>query len=256
MYSHGLATIALSEAYGLSGDKQVGVAAQEAVSFILNAQNAADGGWRYFPKEPGDTSVVGWQLMALKSAHMAGLDVGGSVFSATSHWLDSVAVHDGTEYAYQPGQGASNTMTSVGLLCRQYLGAKRNDPMLSGGTSYLLNHLPDGDFSNIYYWYYATQVMHNMSGSEWETWNRKMWDLLTHSQIRNVDECANGSWAPEKDPWGRRGGRVMQTAFSALTLEIYYRYLPLFKVETGSDERDAAAAQGTTAKSGKASAAK
>ena len=77
MYSHGLATIALSEAYGLSGDKQVGMAAQGAVNFILNAQNAADGGWRYNPKDPGDTSVVGWQLMALKSAHMAGLNVGG-----------------------------------------------------------------------------------------------------------------------------------------------------------------------------------
>ena len=123
MYSHGLATIALCEAYGLTGDKQVGIAAQGAVNFILSAQNTADGGWRYNPKDPGDTSVVGWQLMALKSADMAGLNVGGSVFSGTSKWLDAVAVHDGAEYAYQPDQGPSPTMTSVGLLCRQYLGA-------------------------------------------------------------------------------------------------------------------------------------
>ena len=68
MYSHGLATIALCEAYGLTGDKQVGMAAQGAVNFILDAQNKADGGWRYNPGDPGDTSVVGWQLMALKSA--------------------------------------------------------------------------------------------------------------------------------------------------------------------------------------------
>ena len=68
------------------------------------------------------------------------------------------------EYAYQPGQPASNTMTSVGLLCRQYLGAKRDNPMLTGGMAYLMNHLPDEGFPNIYYWYYATQVMHNMSG--------------------------------------------------------------------------------------------
>ena len=81
MYSHGLATIALCEAYGLTGDRQVGPAAQGAVNFILNAQNPADGGWRYNPRDPGDTSVVGWQLMALKSAHMAGLNVGGSVVS-------------------------------------------------------------------------------------------------------------------------------------------------------------------------------
>ena len=68
MYSHGLATIALCEAFGLSGDKQVGIAAQGAVNFILAAQNKADGGWRYNPGDAGDTSVVGWQLMALKSA--------------------------------------------------------------------------------------------------------------------------------------------------------------------------------------------
>ena len=64
MYSHGLATIALSEAYGLSGDKVVGAAAQKAVDFILMAQNKNDGGWRYNPGDPGHTSVVGWQLMA------------------------------------------------------------------------------------------------------------------------------------------------------------------------------------------------
>ena len=75
MYGHGLATIALSEAYGLTGDSQVGQAAQRAVNFILAAQNSKDGGWRYNPKDPGDTCVLGWQLTALKSAHMAGLKV-------------------------------------------------------------------------------------------------------------------------------------------------------------------------------------
>ena len=259
MYSHGLATIALCEAYGLTGDKDVGRAAQGAVTFILAAQNTADGGWRYMPKDPGDTSVVGWQIMALKSAHMAGLDVGGSVFSGASKWLDLVSVNNGSEYCYQENMNPTPTMTSVGLLCRQYLGAKRNNPMLTGGMTYLMNHLPDErDFTNVYYWYYATQVMHNMSGSEWDTWNRKMRDLLVHSQIRDVNECANGSWAPEKDPWGRRGGRVMQTSLSTLTLEIYYRYLPLFKAEAsgdnGNDLRVAATSGAATA--GRGAAAK
>ena len=133
--------------------------------------------------------------MALKSAHMAGLNVGEAVFKGTSKWLDSVAVHDGTEYAGQPGQASSPAMTSVGLLCRQYLGAKRDNPMLTGGMAYLLNHLPDEGSPNIHYWYHATQVMHNMGGYEWDTWNRKMRDLLVHTQVRNVDQCANGSWA-------------------------------------------------------------
>ena len=95
MYSHGLATIALCEAFGLSGDRNVGHAAQGAVNFIIAAQNKNDNGWRYNPGDPGDTSVVGWQIMALKSAQMAGLNVGGSggsgsVFDLAGKWLDLV----------------------------------------------------------------------------------------------------------------------------------------------------------------------
>ncbi len=103
--------------------------------------------------------------------------------------------------------------------------------MLAGGVSYLMNHLPDEGFPNIYYWYYATQVMHNMSGSDWDVWNRKIRNLLVHTQVRNADQCANGSWAPENDPWGKSGGRLMTTSLATLTLEVYYRYLPLFKTE-------------------------
>ena len=78
--------------------------------------------------------------------------------------------------------------------------------------------------------------MHNMSGDDWDTWNRKIRGLLVNSQVRNVDQCADGSWDPAKDAWGKRGGRLMQTSLSALTLEVYYQYLPIFKHEAGSDE--------------------
>ena len=229
------------------------------MNFILNAQNTNDGGWRYNPKDPGDTSVVGWQLMALKSAHMAGLDIGGSsggAFAGTSKWLDSVSVHDGTEYSYQPGQGAFEHHDFGGPALPAVSRRERDNPMLTGGTQYLLNHMPDEAFPNVYYWYYATQVMHNMSGSEWDTWNRKMRDILVHTQVRNVDECANGSWPPERDTWGRRGGRVMQTSLSALTLEIYYRYLPLFKAEAGGGDPGAGPAGAGPAGAGPAAAAK
>ena len=249
MYSHGLATITLSEAYGLSGDKQVGMAAQRAVDFILRAQNKSAGGWRYRgdPGEEGDTSVVGWQLMALKSADMAGLSFSGEAFNQTGKWLDSVAVHDGTEYSYQAGVAPLPTMTSVGLLCRQYLGAKRDNPMLVGGVGYLMQHLPDESDKNVYYWYYATQVMRNMNNYEWDQWNRKMRNLLVHTQCRD-NNCANGSWDPINDAWGRYGGRVMQTALSCLTLEIYYRYLPLFKADAGGGGDGADAGAGKQAK--------
>ena len=142
--------------------------------------------------------MTGWQLQALRSAQLCGLDVGKAAFVNAGKWLDSVAVHDGAEYSYQPGMASINTMTSVGLLGRQYLGVKRNHPTLVGGTKYLLSHLPDETTPNIYYWYYATQVMYNMGGADWKTWNDKMRDLLVSTQIRNADECANGSWPPRR----------------------------------------------------------
>jgi hypothetical protein len=229
MYCHGLATIALSEAYGLSADRDVGVAAQGAVNFILAAQNTTDGGWRYNPRDPGDTSVLGWQLTALKSAHMAGLNVGGNVFPLAEKFLDSVAIHDGTEYCYQPGVGSSPSMTAEGLLGRAYLGATNNSRMLTGGVKYLMSHSPDEKLLNIYYWYFGAQVLHLSGGNDWDTWHHKIRDLLIRTQIRDAESCACGSWDPAKDVWGKQGGRLVETSLSALTLEVYCQYLPIFK---------------------------
>ncbi|MGA2034782.1 MAG: prenyltransferase/squalene oxidase repeat-containing protein [Thermoguttaceae bacterium] len=238
MYAHGLATIALCEAYGLTGDSHLGMAAQRAVDFIQAAQNKNTGGWRYNPGDPGDTSVFGWEVMALKSAHMCGLQLGqgsASPFQGAGKWLDLVAQGSNKcQYSYLPEQGPSNTMTSVGLLCRQYLGARRGEPMMVDGVKYLMTQLPDRNQRNIYYWYYATQVLHNYTGYEWDTWNRAMRKLLIETQVKDPNTCANGSWDPDKpahDQWAHEGGRLMETALSALTLEIYYRYLPLYKID-------------------------
>jgi hypothetical protein len=112
--------------------------------------------------------------------------------------------------------------------------------MMVDGVKYLMNNLPDVRVHNVYYWYYGTQVLHNYSGREWDTWNRAMRDLLVNTQNRDAGSCANGSWDPEnpnKDAWGVPGGRHMLTCLSALTLEIYYRYLPLYKVQDTKDEK-------------------
>ena len=89
---------------------------------------------------------------------------------------------------------------------------------------------------NIYYWYYAMQVMHNVQGPEWDDWNRQMRRVLIETQCQ--EGCATGSWDPDKptkDRWGAPGGRVMITSLSCLTLEVYYRYLPLFKLGNEKD---------------------
>lgn len=241
MYTHGLATIALCEAYGMTQDSRVGFAAQAAINFIQSGQNQ-QGSWRYtHGSDDSDTSVFGWQVMALKSGQMAGLQVNPDSMTRSRRFLDLVATGGRYKelFGYTPGGGPTLSMTAVGLLTTQYLGAGRDDPKIMGGVEYLSNNLPAIESRNVYYWYYATQVMHNVPGPEWDKWNRAMRRILISTQDKNG--CAAGSWDPEKptvDPWGRQGGRLMCTSLSCLTLEVYYRYLPLYKTDGKDLEKE------------------
>ncbi len=239
MYAHSLGTIVLCEAYGLTNDRVIGQTAQRAVNFIQTSQHEKAGGWRYKLGDEGDTSVVGWCAMALKSAQMASLEVNPAALEGVKHWLDIAArgQHKGY-YCYVPltDDGKPSThnvnMTAVGLLLRQYAGVKPDHPMMQEGTALLMKTLPAASRRNFYYWYYATQVMHNLPGTDWDTWNRAMRRLLVESQIK--EGCATGSWdpfRPTKDPWAESGGRLFITSLATLTLEVYYRYLPLYKLD-------------------------
>ncbi len=224
MYSHGLATIAMCEAFGLTQDPNLRRSAQMAVNFIVRAQHSA-GGWRYSPGQAGDTSVVGWHVMALKSAQMAGLDVPEVTMRKAQAYLNSV--NDSTEGYGYTGPAPTPTMSAVGLLCRQYLQAwgPQNLKLIKGIDNHIKTN-PPGTSRNIYYFYYATQVMHHFGGTEWKKWNEKMRDFLVKTQDK--DGTHAGSWNSAGDPHGGPGGRLMITSLSLLTLEVYYRHLPLY----------------------------
>jgi hypothetical protein len=235
MYAQGLATIALCECYALTADAKLKPAAQHAIDFIKHAQHEA-GGWRYKPNEAGDTSVVGWQVMALKSGQLAGLNVPKETLEGAGKFLNSVMTSDGSGYKYTEGTPASPTMTAVGLLCRQYLGWNYKNPNLLAGVNTLKNS-PPGALNSIYFYYYATQVMHHMQGESWDAWNPKMRDALVSKQDKGTDTKhahQKGSWSPVNDAHGPSGGRLMVTSLSLLTLEIYYRHLPLYRRDLGT----------------------
>lgn len=225
MYCHAMATMALCEAYGMSKEPRAGQAAQSAIKFIESGQNL-QGGWRYSHGcADGDTSVFGWQMMALKSGMMAGLTVDRAKMEAGRKWLalasaDRENSPEGPgRFGYMPPHNVPTpSMTAVGLLVSQHLGAKRDDPALVHGVKYLLKNLPTKQSMNSYYWYYATQVLHNMGGREWETWNNALRPILVEGQC--MTGCALGSWDPAGDLWHQQGGRLMTTSLAALMLEI------------------------------------
>ena len=224
LYAHGIASIALCEAWAMTKDPKLKQPAQRSIDYIVKAQHAG-GGWRYQPGQAGDTSVTGWQVIALRSAQQGGLQVPKGVMTKVSAFLDSVQTDKkGSGYRYMPGGGGSDAMTAEGLLCRIYTSWNSKRPGLEAGVRYLLSHPPQPG-GELYYWYYATQVLHHYGGEPWEEWNPVMRDLLIDSQSTEGHE--SGSWAPQGGHDGA-GGRVYATSLSLLTLEVYYRHKRMF----------------------------
>jgi hypothetical protein len=263
LYSHGIAAIALCEAYGMTGDPALKAPAQRAIDFIVASQHSEHGGWRYEPGDAGfssDLSVTGWQMMALKSGQLAGLDVPEKTYDNVRRFVTTCAdnASGGSRFVYNPwaaegtreqqhGARPSTVMTSVGLLMELYLGSDRNDAVLKRGADHLLANPPTlgnsrrtpqiGTLGNpmrdTYYWYYATQVMFHMKGEHWQKWNEALHPLLVNSQSQTGRLA--GSWnphAPVRDQWAPHAGRLYVTAMNLLSLEVYYRHLPLYD-ETG-----------------------
>lgn len=237
-YAHGQGTIVLCEAYALTHDEALLQPARKALQFIYDSQNE-HGGWQYQPGAVGDLSVTGWQVMAMQSARMAGIDVPEDVLARVGLFLNSVSSEQGSRYRYKaadPTSALSPAMTAEGLLCRQYLGWPKDHPGLQNGVAWLLEeqNLPRWTEGrrNVYYWYYATQVMHHMEGAEWDRWNAALRDQIISNQVKSGK--LGGSWHPSKPlgddhEYGEAGGRLYVTCLSILTLEVYYRHLPLYR---------------------------
>ncbi len=236
MYCHGMASYALAEAYGMQNDKtvedQLTIAVVKAIQFTVAMQNKKDGGWRYLPKWSGDMSMFGWQMMALKSAEIAGIAVPESAKELMVRFLVERSLGEKKGLAaYHPEFGSEITasMTAEALFCKQMLGISRENPASLEATQFLLSekNLPRKSDPNLYYWYYGTLAMYQFGGKEWNQWNELLRELLIEDQVKKGNLA--GSWNPE-GPWGGYGGRIYSTALATLSLEVYYRFLPLYRM--------------------------
>lgn len=230
MYCHSMAALAVCESYAVTGDQRLRTTAAGALTYSLAAQHPADGGWRYWPGLPGDTSQFGWQLMALKSGELAKLDLPPVTWSRSERFLRSVTRGaSGGLASYRPDSRPTTSMTAEGLFCRQLLadrvGQSVDEAAYGEAASALLRELPGGGPANLYYWYYATlalcreQDRSPAARAAWQRWNDALVRTLLGKQ--NPD----GSW-PTDTVWGRCGGQVYTTSLAALCLEVYYRYVP------------------------------
>jgi hypothetical protein len=235
MYSHGIATVALCEAAGMTKDPNVKAKATLAIGYIVRAQGK-NGSWGYTgpASSEGDTSIVGWQIQALASARLAEIKFEkDKVYKDANKFLESVSDNSGATYGYRE-KGKSQTLTPVGILSRYYMGEMNpRHPAFGRGVDFLKQFPPVKGYFDMYYYYYATQVMHFYEGPDWHKfWNPKMRDMLIEMQ-RKGDENINGSWDKDQGFIGSQCGKLGTTCLALLTLEVYYRHLPLYKRDNG-----------------------
>jgi len=245
MYTHALATMALCEDFTMTADPTLREPCQKAINFLIAAQ-ARDGGWRYAIKPPaGDMSVSSWCLMALKSGQMAGLQIPHDTLAKATDFLKKVSRSDGG-YNYIPGQPGHSpptpaVMTAAGMVCRQYLQSSSGhaggtedvrSASMTRGVDIIVSHPPENKNHNFYYYYYATYALLAVGSDAWASWNPKARDMLVGWQK------PDGGWDTNGAHQLQQAGRVGVTALALLTLEVYYRHLPLNRPELGEMAKD------------------
>ncbi len=199
----------------------------KAVRFTIRQQSSG-GGWRYAKGQVGDVSMFGWHLMSLKSSELAGVRIPQAVRDRMFQFINSVRQGEhGGLFGYRYDEEVTPVMTAEALFCQQMLGFKRDTSRNVESVRYLLKNLPRLSQLNLYYWYYGTLAMYQYGGKPWEQWNAAVRDTLIEAQVR--EGSLVGSWDPN-GPWGRYGGRLYSTALATLTLEVYYRLLPLYRM--------------------------
>jgi hypothetical protein len=250
-YVHAAASLALIEAYGMTGTEAYRASAQKALDYIHRARNPGLG-WRYGVR-PGDndTSVTGWMMLALRSARLVNEDaarrgqrpppltVEAEAFDGVRAWLSKVTDPDTgrvgyvvrgdgstrpVERAQQFPEELSEYTAAIGLLAHVVLG---QDPAQSGavkkGASLLMKVTPKDGRSgqvDLPYWYFGTQSLFQLGGIQWQRWNDALHDALLGSQLRHDTYCVfQGSWLIE-DVWSPEGGSVYATAMACLLLSV------------------------------------
>jgi hypothetical protein len=242
MYNHSIATLAMCEAYYFSRSPLLKRSAQDAINFISVSRNPY-AAWRYSspPTGDNDTSVTGWCVFAMASAHEGGLEIDAEGFVGAKQWIEDMTdpATGRTGYDTIGSQSSRVTglndqypadkgeaMTAVAILSRVFMGEDiSKSPIVDKGADLMKARLPEWDpsglYNDIYYWYYGSYALFQLGGPRWDAWNKAAKKALVDNQRHDGD--LKGSWDP-KDAWGHAGGRVYMSALAVLCLEVYFRY--------------------------------
>jgi squalene cyclase len=220
MYAHAMATLALAELWGMSGDDEIKPVLKKAVDLIIRCQSH-EGGWRYNPDPSGaDISVTIMQVMALRAAKNSGLHVPDETMKKAIGYISRCYHPQSGGFSYMPGQAPGFARTAAGTCVLQLTGEYKAREIPKA-----IQYLKDNFNSPQHFWYghyYAAHSMHQVGGRDWEEWYERIRRLLLPRQ------SPDGSWnAREHDREGV--GPVYQTSIAVIILSVPANYLPIFQ---------------------------
>jgi hypothetical protein len=225
MYGHGVATIALAELYGQTKSASLRAKLEKAIKVILGSQNK-EGGWRYSPRVgDADISVTVLQVVALRAAKNAGLDVPQENIERAIQYVHSCYEEKSGGFSYQPRQGAGFARTAAAIYSLQVCGLYE-DRTVKTGSQYLLRETKGGKGGEwfTYGHFYAAPAQYMIGGDTWRKWYEQMRGTLL-KQVRRQGDLAY--WDTDLDR--RAVGPVYCTAVYATILALPYHYMPLYQ---------------------------
>lgn len=227
MYEHGLATLALSEIWGMTRDKKddddIQKALEKAVDVIVRSQNPG-GGWRYQPQADGgeDTSCTQTVFHCLASARQAGILVPQEVITKVGKYLKGAQNAESGGFTYAPnGRANVSFACSAGGTYSAQLAGLRDSEMVTASLRYMKKQFPavitKGAGHYYYSHYYAIQAMVQAGDEHYAEWYPVIRDALVSRQGEN------GSWH------GKKGHTSHETPMAIIILATPHRYIPIYQ---------------------------
>ncbi len=215
MYQHALATLLLSEVYGMTESPRIRESLIKAVNLIVDSQDSA-GGWRYQPKpERGDISASVMQVMALRSSSEAGVYVPKETVDRAMKFVRSCYNKEQKGFSYMSGGGpAGFARTAAGVVSMQAVGLY-DDPIVKDSVAYIS---ANAFAAKEWFWYghyYASVALYHYGGEPWQAYYPKIKDKII------------GDWRQAN--WRFPANNVLETAWGVMILGVPYRYLPIYQ---------------------------
>lgn len=220
MYGHGFATLFLAETLGVTARSDLGPKLRAAVDVIVAAQHSS-GGWRYTPQPiDADLSVTISQMMALRAARNAGVQVPAEAIDRAIDYMRRSQNPDGG-FMYQLGGGESRFPITAGAIVALQNAGRYEGKELEPAYEYLQRHFPDNlsPRRNNYFFYahyYSVQALWQRKDDSFATWYAELRRVLLPGQQ------ADGGWNDFI-------GRTYATAMACLVLSAPRTTLPIFQ---------------------------